>query len=432
MSAAVAYFSTNTELGLINALTQSLTVYLPQTPNTGKSLFLKDAAGTSVFSTITVATQGIDTFEDGSTRQYLNNAYESMQLVYNSNKWYITGGTMFNTMTVSSLTTQVVSTNTISSLTASFSTLKMVDQLLKSTSGTLNTISSILYYNNNIVGGGLRNAISQNLYTYISSQLLKPNNISNLSYWFDASVSTSMIVSTNSTVLLWNTMSTVNRFFVSTPINSITTTGLYIPNSLNGLGGVNLSTTNLQSLNLSNFNYSYATARPVLDSEYTTFCLINRLATGYPAANVSCIYMNQFGGNNRIGSYVDHHHYLSQDGIASHLQVFNYTQFNCNLPIIACYTRQGSITTVRSNGKLIVTSNLADCIVNNALGLCNVLYIGTDSYGEYFSGNFHELIQYNTYLTLTDIQRVEGYLAWKWLLQSSLPTSHPYRWIPPY
>ena len=38
-----------------------------------------------------------------------------------------------------------------------------------------------------------------------------------------------------------------------------------------------------------------------------------------------------------------------------------------------------------------------------------------------------EVILYNSALTTDQRQQVEGYLTWKWNLQSTLPTSHPYR-----
>ena len=43
-----------------------------------------------------------------------------------------------------------------------------------------------------------------------------------------------------------------------------------------------------------------------------------------------------------------------------------------------------------------------------------------------FTGNMHEVIIFNTSLTTTKRQQVEGYLAWKWGLQTSLPSAHPY------
>jgi hypothetical protein len=44
-----------------------------------------------------------------------------------------------------------------------------------------------------------------------------------------------------------------------------------------------------------------------------------------------------------------------------------------------------------------------------------------------FRGNYGELICYSAPLSEGDRQSVEGYLAWKWGLQDSLPGGHPYR-----
>ena len=44
----------------------------------------------------------------------------------------------------------------------------------------------------------------------------------------------------------------------------------------------------------------------------------------------------------------------------------------------------------------------------------------------------YELNIYNRPLTPFDSQKVEGYLAWKWGIQSNLPTSHPFRTAAPY
>jgi len=49
------------------------------------------------------------------------------------------------------------------------------------------------------------------------------------------------------------------------------------------------------------------------------------------------------------------------------------------------------------------------------------------AYTEYSAGNFMELLLYNSGVTQADRQLIEGYLAWKWGLQSSLPATHPYR-----
>jgi hypothetical protein len=50
---------------------------------------------------------------------------------------------------------------------------------------------------------------------------------------------------------------------------------------------------------------------------------------------------------------------------------------------------------------------------------------GGSGYGTY-NGNISEILVFNTALSNTDRQTIEGYLAWKWGLQASLPGGHPY------
>jgi hypothetical protein len=49
-----------------------------------------------------------------------------------------------------------------------------------------------------------------------------------------------------------------------------------------------------------------------------------------------------------------------------------------------------------------------------------------------FYGNIMEILIYNSFLSTTDRQKVEGYLAWKWGIKANLPTSHPYYNITSY
>jgi hypothetical protein len=52
--------------------------------------------------------------------------------------------------------------------------------------------------------------------------------------------------------------------------------------------------------------------------------------------------------------------------------------------------------------------------------------IGGNSIWPAYFGNVFEMLIYNRALTTTERQQVEGYLAWKWGLRTSLPTAHPY------
>jgi hypothetical protein len=63
----------------------------------------------------------------------------------------------------------------------------------------------------------------------------------------------------------------------------------------------------------------------------------------------------------------------------------------------------------------------------------NTLYIGSNSLGsnggagQQFKGVIGELIIYNRSLTSTESSTIEGYLAWKWGLQTNLPGGHLFR-----
>lgn len=56
--------------------------------------------------------------------------------------------------------------------------------------------------------------------------------------------------------------------------------------------------------------------------------------------------------------------------------------------------------------------------------------VGTEPTGagtNFWNGTISEILCYSAALTTADQQSVEGYLAWKWGLQASLPNTHPYK-----
>jgi hypothetical protein len=46
--------------------------------------------------------------------------------------------------------------------------------------------------------------------------------------------------------------------------------------------------------------------------------------------------------------------------------------------------------------------------------------------GRVWGGYLHEVLIFNSALSVANRQIVEGYLAWKWGLQASLVAGHPY------
>jgi len=95
-------------------------------------------------------------------------------------------------------------------------------------------------------------------------------------------------------------------------------------------------------------------------------------------------------------------------------------------PNMASLWYDGTDVVVRSDGGLVsATINVDD----SKTFTVNRIQIGRQSNTpRNLQG---ELVILNT-SDLTTIQKVEGYLAWKWNLQSKLPGGHPYKSLPPY
>jgi hypothetical protein len=53
------------------------------------------------------------------------------------------------------------------------------------------------------------------------------------------------------------------------------------------------------------------------------------------------------------------------------------------------------------------------------------------SFGNDCNGTFHEMMLYARPLAQEERQKIEGYLAWKWNIQSVLPSNHPYFYVKP-
>ena len=65
-------------------------------------------------------------------------------------------------------------------------------------------------------------------------------------------------------------------------------------------------------------------------------------------------------------------------------------------------------------------------IMNGGGVIGNAAVINTTNTFSNLNGSIYEVIMYPSVLTTQQRQQVEGYLAWKWNIQSSLPNTHPY------
>ena len=84
----------------------------------------------------------------------------------------------------------------------------------------------------------------------------------------------------------------------------------------------------------------------------------------------------------------------------------------------------GNMFYLASNGNTVVSSPQTAGLFN-PISTNNIFYIGNDGgFGAKF--NLGELFVYNDYLETPFRNLLEGYLAWKWGIQSNLPVYHPY------
>ena len=92
-------------------------------------------------------------------------------------------------------------------------------------------------------------------------------------------------------------------------------------------------------------------------------------------------------------------------------------------PILTASIYNGTNSTIYLNGVAGASASTSGSfgVTNYGIGL----NASTGGPGP-FTGYIGEVLVFNTALTTPNRQIVEGYLAWKWGMQSSLPSTHPY------
>ena len=406
---ATAYISTNTELSLVNTISQNLILFLPQNPINGRNLFIKDAAGNSFQSTITLSTLGTDTFENGSVLQTLNSAYESMQLTYNSNIWYFTGGMMFNTLRVSTLHAQTTQTSNLSTLNVTVSSFQISD-VPTSSIGTFNSVSSFLFYNGFNIGGGLRTAIPQTLNRFRFSLF----QIIGLLLWIDTADSSTIFKDTAGTQRVTTNGDIVRRINDksgnSYNVTTATTTNIYTTAQQNGNSSIQVPTSS-----------GFATV-PFIVSATNTFSLFVVVMQNTIGPNTSFFRNNN--NNNAIMIQLE----AAQTRNTANNTYVNNPAFLTNVGVPNIYSTIFDATTV--SGYFNGTFNGSATGATGALLATSLSPHGIAVNGG-MNGYLYEVILFNRFLNTIQRQQTEGYLAWKWGIQSQLPATHPFRNAPP-
>jgi len=245
------------------------------------------------------------------------------------------------------------------------------------------------------------------------STTFTPKSISGLTLWMDAEDKSSITFSSGTTVSAWSDKSGNQNTFttVAGTLTYTTTTignpGIYIPT------GAGMTSANNTAVN---------------GNTSRTYFFVADVPTG-TRAHIGTGSIP--GGGSPPNTF----------GFDS---VKNYNVIWCPYVYTAAdiiFTSVAATTTINYAAYNSDTSNLygnynttpPDTIVSTTLNTTpNIWYLGNRPDGATV-GNAYicEFIEFNTYLTTSQRQQVEGYLAWKWGLQNNLPDTHAYKKIKP-
>jgi hypothetical protein len=236
-----------------------------------------------------------------------------------------------------------------------------------------------------------------------------PTSIAGIQMWMDgADPAGTGVVPSNGTVLsTWADKS--GKSYSATGVNSPTV----VTNAVNSKSVVSYNGS----------SYSYATIASGIFSTAMNIFFVYKVNGGvsYMAP------MTRGQGNN--GSPIDQYNNVRYLGGGSYNNIQSaYSHASATSTTLFTQLIQQSPSTTYNEYVNGSTTASASGTGFSASDAASYVYIATrDDKVTSFNGYMCELIVYNQMIGLTAQQKIEGYLAWKWGIQASLPAGHPYK-----
>jgi hypothetical protein len=228
----------------------------------------------------------------------------------------------------------------------------------------------------------------------INRLLFQPTQVVGLNLWLDGidPLNTGVVPATSAVVSTWFDKS---------------------PNAINGTGAGNPTFVGGGGISFNGTNQSYTMSYAGLHYTETGFIVMKQ------AVNTTIQDILHGGPSTReIFSYNNGLFYLSDTGNVTQ-PIFPTTSIN-----IFGYSLNTSATILYSNATQTASGAGASGLVAQT-GIRLGAYCNAPG-ANWYNGNIYEVLIFNAVLTTNERQIVEGYLAWKWSLQRSLPATHPY------
>lgn len=267
----------------------------------------------------------------------------------------------------------------------------------------------------------------------IQSSFFSPTQISGCSLWLDAADSASLNLSGTS-VTRWNDKSGNRNDFVQLSGFSLPSVST---NAINSLPCLSFTGNNIMN---NSSNQILTNSSFVLNSSaagYSIFTVTRQNASAPSYTGYNYI-LSAYGGGTGAGLFYGTieitKYFLTANGTAG--PIYGFNDLTANTPNTLMTTNQltsisviGSTLTPYLNGTAMGTKT-GTVISLTGLSIGNAYAPGQTFTGQTWGGVIGEILIFNANITTQQRQQIEGYLAWKWGLQSSLPADHPYKSSP--
>jgi len=243
-----------------------------------------------------------------------------------------------------------------------------------------------------------------------------PTSIAGIQMWMDASdSSTASMTLSGSTVTVWKDKSGLGN-----NTTAYSGTPSLVSNAINGKSAISMAggyfTGPFATANTGTQLHAFGVMS--IDSSGTG-SWPRPLSLGRPGANdysdsTTTFAIIRYNGSQAVG--------IGRNGQYLSVAIPAYST-----PFLVQSSHNGATEYMSVNGDLTVSS--ANTGQSGNFNITSYgLGVNTNT-GDYFvwNGYYAEVLCFNVQLSDTNRQKIEGYLAWKWGLQSSLPAGHPYK-----
>jgi len=244
-----------------------------------------------------------------------------------------------------------------------------------------------------------------------------PRSILGCQLWLDGADTSSMTLS-GSSVTQWNDKSG-NGLNVSAASSQPT----YVTNGLNGLGTLAFNGSQ-------NLSAGSVTGEKLIGNTGNCAIFVVMKLNSSPGRNMPFSWDD---GNytSRLLLQYDENSTLAVDKGTFPSRTQATISLSSSLYYIISYSQNGANTSLNVNGTTVGTlTNFANNSITTSTRAFNVgSYVNGSDWN--MKGNIAEILFFNTHIP-NNFQQVEGYLAHKWGLQTSIPSTHPFYSIRPH